>query len=141
MGTRAVVHVNLEPFHYGKDIWIATHWDGYPEGLGKTLERELSRAVKRVQEGKDDLGGALQKAVFKASAEHHIDLVSVDGMENFDKEYGDWAEYIYEIDKDLNLKVKKTSGLWGEREEQPNWKVLRSFKDATRSAKKLREMV
>jgi hypothetical protein len=120
VGTRAVVHVNLEPVNYGKDIWIATHWDGDPDSLGKDLKKSITEEIAErkksphVEKPSDvDMGSVLQTAVVKAVASHHIDLMSVEGKKDFDKQYGDWAEYEYEIDpKTGKIKFREREGEW-----------------------------
>jgi hypothetical protein len=148
MGTRAVVHVDLRPFHIGKDVWIATHWDGYPKGLGKTLQKTIKSELSIIRKGKyftEYLGSALQKAVGKAAAEHSIDYMTTDGKEEFDKIYGDWAEYLYEVTPKGELKIKELTGSWDEHKgESPSkWKVLKtySFDKKTRSKRKLKQVV
>lgn len=144
MGTRAVVHVDLQPFSIGKDVWIATHWDGYPEGLGKTLKNEIQSELSKIR-GKyfnAYLGSALQKAVGKAAAEHSIDYMTTDGKKEFDKRYGDWAEYLYEVTPKGELKVKKLEGSWDEHKGKlpSKWEVLKTY-SFTKSKRKLKEVV
>jgi len=145
MGTRAVVHVDLRPFSIGKDVWIATHWDGYPKGLGETLKKALNEEIKKTKGEKAFLGSAIQKAVSKASAEHSIDLMTTDGKADFDKRYGDFAEYLYEIEPTGELKVKPLSGSWDKyKGKSPaEWKTLKkySFDKKARSKKQLRNVV
>jgi len=143
MGTRAVVHADLHPFGIDKDIWIATHWDGYPEGLGETLKRSLDEEILKVRQNKTTLGGAIEKAVGKACAIHSIDEMSTDGKANF--RYGDFAEYLYEIDPTGKLKVKPLTGSWSEHKGKipTAWKTLKkySFDKNARSMKQLNKVI
>ena len=132
MGTKAVVHVDLRPVNYGKDVWIATHWDGYPEGLGESLKEEIKKEISRAKEkmkkfdakGKIDMGAVLEKAVWKGAAEHAIDTSSTDGKSEFDKLYGDWAEYEYDVDaKTGKIKVRERTGDW-QSAKIGSWKSL-----------------
>jgi len=100
MGTRAVSHVNLWSLGYGKDIYIATHWDGYPEDLGTRLKEAIETELKKHAEKFNnllDLGAVLQKAIFKACADHHIDEISTYNIEEFLNRYNDFAIYFYDI--------------------------------------------
>jgi hypothetical protein len=127
MGTRAVIHVDLNPLSYGKDIWIATHWDGNPEQLGKSLkqaiEKEISDAKKEGKKGETNMGDILQKAVWKAAADRHIDTSTTSGKKEFNRIYGDWAEYEYDVNPDGTIKVRERSGSWREN-KTGNWKRL-----------------
>jgi hypothetical protein len=126
MGTRAVVHVDLRPVGYGKDVWIATHWDGYPKGLGESLKEEIKKEISRAKEGRReiDMGAVMEKAVWKGAAEHAIDTSTTDGKAEFDKLYGDWAEYEYDVDaKKGKIKVRERSGDW-QSAKIGSWKSL-----------------
>lgn len=139
METRAVVHADLRPYNYGKDVWIATHWDGYPQSLGKNLQEALDNEVKdykKVFKKKDvkdfDWGSIIQKAVVKASANHHIDEMSTDGKKEFDERYGDWAEYEYDISVNKKtgkviIKFRPRAGAWHEA-TIGKWKMLTAKK-------------
>jgi len=128
MGTRAVVHVDLRPVGYGKDIWIATHLDGNPENLGKDLRKEIAFQKNEFKRNFPsiplDMGSILQKAVARASALHNIDLMSVDGKGEFP--YGDYADYQYEVDaKTGKVKVRTLQGEWGSSIQKiGKWKQL-----------------
>lgn len=108
MGTRAVVHLSMEGTSVGKDIWIATHWDGYPEQLGKDLA-ELGRKLKTA-ERPDDM---LQTDGVAVTAKRHIDEMTTDGETEFNRRYSDWAEWFYEVTPDGKVKVVELSGSWG----------------------------
>jgi hypothetical protein len=123
MGTRAVVHVDLQPLGIGKDVWIATHWDGDPDSLGKDLVKTIKDEVKR-QGSNVHMGDALQVAVWKAAAEHSIDLSTTSGKKEFDKMYGDFAEYQYEVGKKGKVKVRPIGGEWGKQTKIGKWKKL-----------------
>jgi len=107
MGTRAVTHFKLG--HTGKDIWVATHWDGYPDQLGKDL-KELAVRVRKVEGLKRD--DILQEQGVGVLAKRHIDYMSVDGEDEFNRHYGDWAEWFYELDDKGKLTKKAMSGEW-----------------------------
>jgi hypothetical protein len=107
MGTRAVTHFKLG--HTGKDIWVATHWDGYPEQLGKDLKELAGKVRKAKDEKADDI---LQEQGVAVLAKRHIDYMSVDGEDEFNKRYGDWAEWFYELDDKGKLTKKSLSGEW-----------------------------
>lgn len=123
MGTRAVVHVDLMPFHIGKNIFIATHWDGDPISLGKNLKAKIAEETKGIKKKDTEFGMALQRAVWKAAADHSIDSSTTGGKESFDKIYGDFAEYEYEILPDGRIKVRERSGEWQDN-KTGNWKRL-----------------
>lgn len=127
MGTRAVVHVDLNPVGYEKDIWIATHWDGNPESLGadlkKAIAKEIYTAKKKGSAFVSNMGGILQKAVWKGSADHHIDASSVNNKREFDELYDDFAEYEYDISPKGKIKVRKRKGTWSEN-RAGEWKKL-----------------
>jgi len=137
MGTRAVVHADLRPLGYDKDIWIATHWDGYPDGLGKNLAKAIKSEIEtfknrfpKIKKKDYEWGSIIQKAVIKTSAEHSIDEFTNEGKEDFDKKYGDWAEYEYEVYFDKKrlkpiIKFRERSGLWKEA-KVGEWKLLRA---------------
>lgn len=126
MGTRAVVRANLEPFNYGKDIFIATHWDGMPDSLGQDLVKKIKKNLRKgdPKNLSVDLGGSLQEAVFEATASHHIDTVSTIGEEEFNEKYGDWAEYVYRITPDGGVQYTEASGAWGGFLEDAQWKDI-----------------
>jgi hypothetical protein len=124
MGTRAVVH-------YGSD-WIATHWDGNPKNLGKDLQGQISKEINAEKKkwGKEwnkmkniAQPHALHKAIFKAGADHQIDFVSTLGKKDFDKLYGDFAEYEYEVNEKGKIKVRPRSGDW-QNASTGEWKKL-----------------
>lgn len=112
MGTRALISISGKPM-------IATHWDGYPSALGNDLLQcdKSVGAIIRVAEGHtiDAADGSLRKAlnrerVKKLSQKHHLTqkeiregkrrgpLIMADDHEICDiVNYGDWAEYQYDI--------------------------------------------
>lgn len=121
MGTRAVVHVDLMPFHIGKNIFIATHWDG--DALGKKLKAKIAEETEGLKKKDIEFGMALQRAVWKAAADHSIDFSTTDGKQSFDKLYDDWAEYEYVVNPDGTIKVRERTGSWREN-RTGNWKRL-----------------
>lgn len=136
MGTRAVVRADIRPFDYGKDIFIATHWDGDPEYLGESLrdalKNEVETEVKR-KEGRDeprfDLGGIVQRAVFKGAAEHHIDKVTTIGEDDFD-DYGDFAAYYYKITPEGLIKWTDEHEIpWDGVPEDVEWNIVENTKE------------
>jgi len=141
MGTRAVVHVDLRKVGYGKDIWIATHWDGHPETLGKNLKQAIETEKKvRGKDWKKDMGGLMQTAIGKATAEHHIDSYSL-SKEDFNKQYGDYAQFEYEINpKTGKIKFRPLKGFWLENPQKGKWKSLNEERKA-RDSKKIKKVV
>jgi hypothetical protein len=125
MGTGAVVH-------YGSD-WIATHWDGDPKNLGKDLQKQITKEVNEAKKhwGKEwnkmksiVIQGAFHRAVFKTGADHQIDFVSTMGKKDFDKQYGDYGEYEYEIDSNTGkIKFREREGDWS-KGKAGAWKKL-----------------
>ena len=142
MGTRAVVHVDLQPFGIGKDIWIATHWDGDPDWLGKSLKNAIKAEIKLAKKQyahdwksfkNSAMGSALSKAIWKGAADHSIDFSTTDGKAEFDKMYGDYAEYEYEITKTGKIKYREREGSWGE-------KTVRKWEYFDASGKKTKDI-
>jgi hypothetical protein len=126
MGTRAVVHADLQPLSYGKDLWIATHWDGDPAFLGKELAIEIREEIRKGgidYGGKNpDIGSSIQKAVGRVCANHHIDEYRFDRAD-FDKSYDDFAEFLYEVLPDGSVRFKRLDNSWLERKESV-WKKI-----------------
>lgn len=93
MGTRAAVSCNSRD-------WIATHWDGYPKnGLGSSLLKEL-RQKFTVAPGDAhyfDKHGKARSACWRAAADHSIDFATTSGEAEFNRIYGDFAEYEYKM--------------------------------------------
>jgi len=100
MGTRAVVSIDEE-------LFVATHWDGYPAGIGCHLLE-----VHKVED------------IIEAVREHSINFVRKDlivicqvlqpniKVEDIDN-YGDWAEYQYDFNSITGAwKFRKLSGSW-----------------------------
>ena len=112
MGTRALISLQGKPM-------IATHWDGYPSSLGLDLLRcdKSLGAVIQVAESHtiDAADGSIreelnQKRVKELSQRHHLteeeirqgkrrgSIICAGDYEVCDlKEYGDFAEYEYNI--------------------------------------------
>jgi hypothetical protein len=112
MGTRALISIQGKPM-------IATHWDGYPSSLGLDLFRcdKSLGAIIQVAESHtiDAADGSIraelnQKRVKELSQKHHLteeeirqgnrcgSVICAGDYEVCDlKEYGDWAEYEYNI--------------------------------------------
>jgi hypothetical protein len=71
--------------------------------------------------------------------------MTTDGKKEFDKGYGDWAEYLYEITPKGELKVKKLEGSWDEHKGKSSakWETLKSysFDKKARGKRKLKEVV
>ncbi len=112
MGTRALICIDGKPV-------LATHWDGYPSALGKELLdcNKSVEAIIRVAEShtidaadssvREDLH---RKRVQDLSEKHHLtekkirkgfrrgNVITAEDYEICDiTEYGDWAEYQYDI--------------------------------------------
>ena len=112
MGTRALISIQGKPM-------IATHWDGYPSSLGLDLLRcdKSLGAIIQVAESHmiDAADGSIReelnrKRVRELSLKHHLteeeirqgnrrgSIICAGDYEVCDlKEYGDWAEYEYNI--------------------------------------------
>jgi len=112
MGTRALISIHGKPM-------IATHWDGYPFSLGLDLLRcdKSLGAIIRVAEGHtiDAADSSIReelnrKRVKELSLKHHLteeeirqrkrrgSVICAGDYEVCDlKEYGDFAEYEYNI--------------------------------------------
>jgi hypothetical protein len=129
MGTRAVVKCNNR-------VWIATHWDSYPKksGLGQSLLKELRKKFT-VDEGDQQYfdvsrSSEANKACWKAAADHSIDQATTQGSLEFDKIYGDYAEYEYRIVHDENgskcskVQYRKLDGEWKGSQTSNGWKDL-----------------
>jgi len=151
MGTRAVIHADLGKVGYGKDIWIATHYDGNPEKLGRDIVNSIKEEVSKWKKsfGKDmniDMGHIIQSAIVKASAEHHIDSMSTTGKKDFTKMYDDFAEYEYEVMPDGTVKVRTLDGFFT-KAKKGEWEKLKgsipvfSMLKKEISKKKLKEMI
>lgn len=145
MGTRAVVRANLHPHNVGKDIFIGTHWDGNPDVLGETLKKSIKKELEEVKDREvEDVGGAIQRGVFKGAADHHIDTVSTLGEEEFNQKYGDFAEYVYRITPEGLIEwtteyLEGDEPGWSGFKEDADWNVLEKseeLKDLVQQIKK-----
>ena len=112
MGTRALISINGKPM-------IATHWDGYPESLGTELLNcdKSTGAIIQVAEShtidaadssiKDEL---INKRIKELSEKHHLTENEIKAGRRLAclimagdhgicdiTNYGDWAEYQYDI--------------------------------------------
>jgi len=117
MGTRAVIRYN------GKDF-LATHWDGYPESLGVDLAKlptKSKRAIliiakkHQIDAGSSEVHTELTKERFEMLSKKHKLSISeikkgkrrgnIISAEDYPigsiSNYGDWAEYIYDIRGDV----------------------------------------
>jgi hypothetical protein len=112
MGTRALICMNGKPI-------LATHWDGYPSSLGKELldSDNSVEAIVRIAEGHtiDAADSSVReklnrKRVKDLSEKHQLtaeeitegkrrgNVITAEDYEIGDiAEYGDWAEYQYDI--------------------------------------------
>jgi len=112
MGTRALISINGKPM-------IATHWDGNPSSLGLDLlecDKSLHAIIRVAQSHTIDAAdGSIReelnrKRVRELSQKHDLteeeirqgkrrgSIVCAEDYEICDlKEYGDWAEYEYNI--------------------------------------------
>ncbi len=112
IGTRALICIDGKPM-------LATHWDGHPSSLGKELldSDQSIEAVLRIAEShtidaadfslREDLNRKRIKDLVK---KHHLteerikkgfrrgNVITAEDHEICDvREYGDWAEYQYDI--------------------------------------------
>ena len=141
----------------GKDF-VATHWDGYPEGLGKDLaslpvknKRAILSVAKEhnIDSASDEIHSELnKKRIESISKEHKLstsevkkgmrrgDIISVEDYEvGFIKNYGDFAEYIYDI-RDNSVYVAEGVGDYdatkkAEKEGKLKWKRYVGGKSGT----------
>jgi len=112
MGTRALISINGKPM-------IATHWDGYLSSLGvdllrcdKSLREVIRVAERHTIDGADSSirEGLNQKRIKQISEKHGLTeqeirdgkrrgpIIIAGGYEICEiNEYGDWAEYQYDI--------------------------------------------
>jgi len=95
MGTRSLISIN------GK-LMFGTHWDGYPNSLGKNL-LNCDRSIESITD---------------VAKTHGIDFAERNIMKNLDDEnyrivdirsYGDWPNYQYDI-RDLEIYFIKLEG-------------------------------
>jgi len=118
IGTRAIISINSKPM-------LATHWDGYPSSLGKELLNcdNSIEAILKIAEGhtidaadssiRDELN---RKRTKELAEKHHLSgediregkrrgaVITAEDYEIGDiAEYGDWAEYEYDIRGDVVL--------------------------------------
>ena len=133
MGTRAIVKFE------GKvtpNVIIATHWDGYPEGLGKDLKESISQYKKRAQKAAKRLKISdrstkemweeeyIKKAVLHTCVDHFIDEQS-NSISDFNKKYDDYAEYEYVVNYKGKIKYREREGSWLHPIKKGAWKLLK----------------
>jgi hypothetical protein len=113
---------------------------GLGESLKNAIRDEISKSKKEYGKNwkkysSSVLGSVMQTAVWKGSAEHAIDFSTTSGKEEFDKMYGDWAEYEYEVDaKTGKIKYRTRSGEWQKA-------VIGKWKSLSMARKKLDKVV
>ena len=162
MGTRAVIRMN------GK-FMLATHWDGYPDSLGKELVKLKDKSSlnvvqlsaehnidsihkdfvpkKSITTGQDN---DIQTTVFKKSGTFSGGTFirgeegkskKISSIIDNEKQYGDWAEYIYDI-RNGDVYVAEGHGdysstLNAEKEGNLKWKLIGKRK-ITKNIQKLK---
>jgi hypothetical protein len=107
MSDRAVIHCG--------DIWIAVHYGGWPEALGKSLEKAVGSAKE------DELD--LENKVVKAASGHTVDLVLRVEKKDFDRIYNGNALHEYEVLDDRTIKVRARGRAWSDN-IMSNWYPL-----------------
>ena len=111
MGTRALITKNGKPF-------IATHWDGYPTGLGADLlnKKTISEIIKVAKKHQIDFADSSVQKNLNAerikylAKKHNLSIAeikkgtrrgNITEAEDWEietiKGYGDWAEYQYDL--------------------------------------------
>lgn len=134
MGTRAVISIN------GKLI-IATHWDGYPSGLGKDIFKAFTREEIIEAANKRNIDFAIRSIMDQINAprikelakKHNMTedaiirgyrkgIVTADDYLVGDiRNYGDFAEYQYDL-TDGEWKYRTVNGAWSENPKFGKWK-------------------
>ncbi len=112
IGTRAIISIDGKPM-------LATHWDGYPQSLGRELlecDKSLESIIRvagshTIDAAEGSIWCELNKQrVEKLSEKHHLteneikegkrrgNIITAEDYEIADiGKYGDWAEYQYDI--------------------------------------------
>ena len=112
IGTRAIISIDGKPM-------LATHWDGYPQSLGRDLlecNKSLQSIIRvagshTIDAAEGSIRGELnKKRVEKLSEKHQLtedeikegkrrgNIITAEDYEISDiGKYGDWAEYQYDI--------------------------------------------
>ena len=144
MGTRAMISINEKPF-------IATHWDGYYDGMGKQLESAKTKAkiISIAKEHNIDFADITNPAIKKLCdtriqelmKKHNLSeekikegvrrgaIIAVDDYEITDiKRYGDFAEYHYDFTEGV-WRVRSVSGAWDENPAFGKWFTMPLNKD------------
>lgn len=122
VGTRAMIRID------GKDF-AATHWDGYPTSLGKDLaDLPIKSKAAILAVAKGHTIDAVDKSVYEKANKERIEMLSKKHKLPISKikkgirrgniiaaedhelssidNYGDWAEYIYDIKAILFMLLK-----------------------------------
>ena len=117
IGTRALISKEGKPM-------LATHWDGYPSLLGmdllhcdKTMEAVIKIAKRHtIDAAHRSIHEDLNRERVKEGAEDH-EICNIDN-------YGDWAEYQYDI-RGKEIYFRPLSGSWPESiEHASDFKLL-----------------
>ena len=138
MGTRAIISVN-------KKVILATHWDGYPENLGTDLLKtktisQIIRVAKKysIDSAHISIHKKISEERFKKIAkEHHLSMKKVrEGYRRTEvytpkdwavgriKNYGDWAEYQYDL-RNGKWYYRKLSGTYPESlKKAGKWRII-----------------
>lgn len=140
MGTRAIITMNGDPI-------IATHWDGYPEGLGEdlkgimpdtTIEAIIAVAEKHsIDFIRNDIGEKVKaQRLNELVKKHNLSLAeikegkrrgAVTGNDDYEigdiAIYDDWAEYQYDVRPD-GIYCRELHGTWQQHRASDDWTRL-----------------
>ena len=97
MATRSIIAIKTEEPAYSA---IYCHWDGYPEGVGKTLKEHYSDPLKAhclIGRGSlSALGDTIESSDFYTSKGEALKKHYADSLEDLKQLARDmWAEYLY----------------------------------------------
>jgi hypothetical protein len=128
MGTRALISIDGKPM-------IATHWDGNPENLGVQLSVVKPTIENIIEVAKKHTIDSANRSILRELNNERIRMLmekhkltrekiikgfrrgNIIGAEDYDigdiKNYGDFAEYQYDIDsKTGKIKFRELHGSW-----------------------------
>ena len=132
MGTRAIITQKGKPL-------FATHWDGYPDELGKGLAKAKSMSGIFREAVKRYINSADRKFLKKSNLAMNRKLKGQAGYGWISKKkpfvydikgYDDWAEYQYDLDSKGRLKKwRALSGTWkSPTRKTGKWKIVKGRK-------------